>query len=327
MSRRRSSSGTLQRALVRIVPGVLHGLSRLSRRRTLALGRALGRFGFRTAKKARTSALRNVAFAFPELTPAEHRALAVRCFEHWGLVTLDFLRCSRMPRADVLKLVTSFEGVEEYAEPLLAEGRGIVAAGAHLGAIDLFGRFAAARGVALTVVTRDPDDPGFRALVKDLRESGGYQTVDRQGGAALRKLIVALTKGEVVGILPDQNADDLFVPFFGAPAGVADGAAQLALRTGAAIVPAFCLRNPDDTYRIVVRPPIFPDREAPDRTAEVRRLTERFTQEFEAIIRTAPEQYLWLHNRWKGAFEPHNREKWPPGYDRDALKVKWESGA
>lgn len=291
------------------------------------MGRALGRLGFRCAKKARTSALRNLAFAFPELGPAERRALAIRCFEHWGSVTFDFLRCSRLDPATVLQLVTRIEGVEEHADPIIASGRGIVAVGAHLGAIDLFGRFAAARGVALTVVTRDPDDPGFRALVKDLRESGGYQTVDRQGGAALRKLVVALKHGEVVGILPDQNADDLFVPFFAAPAGVADGAAQLALRTGAAVVPAFCLRNDDDTYRIVVRPPILPDPDAPDKDAEIRRITEAFTREFEAVIRTAPEQYLWLHNRWKGAFEERNRAKWPAGHDFDQLKARWESGA
>lgn len=326
MSRRRSASGSFQRTLVRLIPAVLRLVGGLSRPATLALGRGLGRFGFRFATKARRSALRNLEFIYPNLPAEARRRLAVRCFEHWGMVTLDFLRCSRLDKAKVLELVTEVDGVEEHADPVLASGRGIVAVGAHLGAIDLFGRFAAARGVKLTVVTRDPDQPEFRALVKELRESGGYQTVDRQGGASLRKLLTALRSGEVVGILPDQNADDLFVPFFGAPAGVADGAAELALRTGAAVVPAFCLRNSDGSYRIVVRPPILPDPDALDRQAEVRRITEAFTREFEAIIRTAPEQYLWLHNRWKGAFEPRNREKWPSGFDYDALKARWESG-
>ena len=323
MARNSSATRRLQRLTTRVVPVIIRRVGAMPRPNALAWGRRLGRLGYRFANKARRATDRNLAFAFPDMPAAERADLARRCFEHWGAALLDFLKGITTDPKDLLALVTSEEGME-HARPYLDSRSGIVAVGAHVGSLELFARFVAAQGVQLAVVTRDPDDPGMRALVKQLRESGGFTTVDRNRPSGLRTLFRTLADGGVAGLLPDQNASDIFVPFFGAPAGVADGAAALALKTGCVVIPAFCLRNPDDTYRIVVRPPIVPNPDA-DRDTEIRRITTEFTQAFEEIIRSAPEQYLWLHSRWRSSFDPASRNRWPEGYDYDTLKARWES--
>lgn len=322
MARKRSGSRSVQKLLVRLIPPVVRSVGKMPRPKALAWGRRIGRLGHRFATKARRATDRNLAFAFPEMPPAQRAALSVACFEHWGAALFDFLKGITSDPADLLALVTGEEGME-HARPYLENRSGIVAVGAHLGSIELFARFVAAQGVRLAVVSRDPDDPGMREMVKQMRESGGFVTVDRNRPSGLRTLFRTLAEGGVAGILPDQNASDVFVPFFGAPAGVADGAAALALKTGCVVIPAFCLRNPDDTYRIVVREPIVPNQDA-DRDAEIRRITTEFTQVFEDVIRTVPDQYLWLHSRWRSSFDEKSRERWPAGYDFDALKARWE---
>jgi len=323
MARKRSGSLQIQQTLVWLIPRLIRKVGKMPRAKALAWGRRLGRAGHRFARKARRATDRNLAFAFPELSSAERATLSVQCFEHWGAALFDFLKGITTDPTDLLALVTSEEGIE-HARPFLDSKAGIVAVGAHLGSLELFARFAAAQGVQLAVVTRDPDDPGMRSLVKQLRESGGFMTVDRNRPSGLRTLFRTLADGGVAGILPDQNASDLFVPFFGAPAGVADGAAALAIKTGCVVIPAFCLRNPDDTYRIVVRAPIVPNPEN-DRDIEIRRITTEFTNVFEEVIRSAPEQYLWLHSRWRASFDESSRSKWPADYDFDTLKSRWES--
>lgn len=322
MPRSRALTALTQRTLARILPALLARVERMPRPRALALGARLGRLAYRLAGRTRATTLSNLRLAFPELDASAREALARRCFEHWGKVSMDFLKGPSYDRAALDAMVPVLDGYAQNAVPALDAGAGIVAVTAHLGAFELFGRYVGTHGIPMVVVARDPRDPAFGAAVRRLRESGGYRTVDSNGGLALRELLKALRRGEVVGILPDQNAGDVFAPFFGIPAGVADGAALLAYKTGAALIPAFCVLMPDDTYRIVVRPAIPVDRAA-DRAAEVERVTRLFTREIEDAVRAWPEQYLWLHNRWKSAFEEKNRARWPEGYDFDALRARW----
>ena len=314
-----------QRFLAAALPQVTARIERMPREKALARGAALGRLGYRWARKPRDAARRNLALVFPELSAAEREALIKKNFEHWGKVTMDFLKAPTYDAAAVARMVPALEGFEEYARPALESGKGIVAATAHIGSFEMFGRFTGLRGIGLTVIVRAPKDPVFGGYVKRMRESGGYKTIDSYGGLALRELLRTLRRGEVVAILPDQNANDLFVPFFGVPAGTADGAALLAYKTGATLLAAFCVLQPDDTYKVVVRPPILVDPKG-DRETEVRAATERISAEIEWAARQWPEQYLWLHNRFKGSFEPQYRSLWPEGYDYDALKSRWESG-
>ncbi len=309
-----------QRFLAHALERLGDRVGRLPREKALQLGTRLGRLGFYTVKRSRTTALRNLRLVYGDsLTDSQRRELTRKVFEHFGRMTLDFYRSAMRGDDDILSIVTEIEGWEQVRE-VLASGKGLVGVSAHLGNFEIFARYAAKRGVPITAVARDPNDPVFGALVKKIRQSGGYEVVSK-GGAAVRKLFVALKKGEALAMLPDQNSGDVFVPFLGIPAGTVAGPATLALKTGSPIIAAYCVMKPDHTYKIVVHAPLWPQEGESEAS-----LMARVNLALEAGIRAHPEQYLWLHNRWKAAFEEKNASRWPSGYDLPALKAKWQSG-
>jgi Kdo2-lipid IVA lauroyltransferase/acyltransferase len=134
-----------------------------------------------------------------------------------------------------------------------------------------------------------------------------------------------LRRGEAISLLPDQNSGDVFVPFFDVPAGTVAGPAAFALRTGAALIPTYCVRQPDDSYRVLILPPVPAQKSANDRdrSADIARVTGEANRVLESVIRRYPDQWLWLHNRWKSAFEEKNRPLWPDGYDYETLHARW----
>jgi KDO2-lipid IV(A) lauroyltransferase len=114
-------------------------------------------------------------------------------------------------------------------------------------------------------------------------------------------VLAALARGAMVGILLDQNAsrrEGIFVPFFGRPASTSRAMALLAVRTGAPVLPIFARRQPDGRHRVIIRPPLAPPT-ANDREAAIVDLTARCAAVIEAAIREAPEQWLWMHGRWR----------------------------
>jgi Kdo2-lipid IVA lauroyltransferase/acyltransferase len=115
-------------------------------------------------------------------------------------------------------------------------------------------------------------------------------------GSAAREIIKRLKAGEVVGLLPDQNADDAFIPFFGKPAGTVLGPAVLHIKTKAPLLPSCCIRTGPGTYKVIFFEPI---RQLENETAE--ELMTRINAVLEKMIRIAPEQYLWMHDRWRNA--------------------------
>lgn len=314
------STQLLQTFLARIFTLLGNKVARMPRDKALQLGERLGRLSFRVAKRARTTSLRNLRLVYSDsLTHAQRHALTQKVFEHFGRVTLDFYRSALRGDDDILSMVTEIEGWEHVSQAL-ARGKGVVGVSGHLGNFEIFARYAAKRGVPITGVARDPSNPVFSTLVKKIRESGGYKVVSK-GSPSVRKLFVALKKGEALALLPDQNSADLFVPFLGIPAGTTNGPAVLALRTGACILTSYCVMKPDRSYKIVIHEPIWPQ----ENDDEVSLMT-RVNLALEPGIRQYPEQYLWLHNRWKAAFEERFAARWPPGYDLAALKAKWQSG-
>ena len=309
-----------QKFLALILERMGHKIARMPREKALHLGERLGRLGFCIVKRPRTTALRNLRLIYGDsLTEAQRRALTRKVFEHFGRVTLDFYRSAMRGDDMILQLVTEIEGWESSKKALDA-GKGLIGVGGHLGNFEIFARYAAKSGVPLTVVARDPNDPVFGAMVKKIRQSGGYEVVSK-GGASLRKLFVALKKGEAIAMLTDQNSGDVFVPFLGIPAGTVTGPATLALKTGAPLIVSYCVMKPDSTYKIVVHEPLWPEENESEAS-----LMARVNLAIEEGIWQYPEQYLWLHNRWKSAFEDKNAPRWPAGYDLPTLKAKWQGG-
>ena len=186
---------------------------------------------------------------------------------------------------------------KEYEEvrDVIAEGKGLVMVTGHLGNWELGGAALAARGFPVAAVTARQRNPFFNRYIKGTRQRLGLEVVFRSEG--IRPLTQALHSGKVLGLVADQNAQggSVFVDFFGVPAATAKGPAVLALRSGAPIYLAACVREPgeNDEYRgLVERIPILEG----DTPAQ---LVQRYTTLFESWVREYPDQYFWHHRRWK----------------------------
>lgn len=258
-------------------------------------GERLGRLAFRLSRKYRERTLSNLDLAFPEKSPAERRDIAIRMFEHFGRGALEFFRADQRTDESVRASVVEVEGLE-HLERAHALGKGVLVIGGHFGDWERAAHYAVVCGYRLTVVARDANQPEITEALAELRGASGVELLAR-GGAA-RDILRKLKANELVGILPDQNDDEVFVSFFGKPVGTVLGPGVLHVRTGAPVVPLYMVRLGLGRYRMIVEPPLVPDPDAPSPAEGVMRAINR---SLEAVVRAHPEQYLWLHDRWKSA--------------------------
>ncbi|HSF07280.1 MAG TPA: lysophospholipid acyltransferase family protein [Methylomirabilota bacterium] len=261
------------------------------------LGRRMGDLAYLALPHRRRIALENLAQAFPEMTAAERRALCRRSWQHLGLVFVELCALLSRPLDDLLSRIV-VEGREHLDRAMAAHGR-VLALTGHLGNWEVLSVAHRVTPYPLAVVVRPLDAGWINPLAERLRLRTGIELIDKR--KALRPILAALSRGGMVGILLDQNAtrsEGVFVPFFGRLASTSRSVALLALRTGAPIVPIFSRREGDGRHRIIVRPPLDVP-ETGDRETAVAELTGRCTEVIEAAIREAPEQWLWVHNRWR----------------------------
>jgi KDO2-lipid IV(A) lauroyltransferase len=288
---RKTALGRFSGALIRVIEGWMKRKNAIQAEQT---GKRLGRTLFRLSRKHRERALSNLSLCFPELPVAERRSLALRSFEHFGMVATDFMRTKA--RSD--EEVDSHMEVEgrEHVENALANGKGILIVSAHFGNWERFAQYARTQGKQIYAVARDADDAKVQSDVSRLRELTGLQIISR--GNAARTLISLLRENKIVALLPDQNSSETFIKFFGLPTGTVLGPATISLRTGAPLIPAFCARTGPGKYKTHIFPPLEPV-EGIENKAEA--LTQAMNDAIEKIIRMYPEQWLWLHDRWKSS--------------------------
>jgi KDO2-lipid IV(A) lauroyltransferase len=306
---------------------------------TRSFGAAVGRLGHRLDRRHREIARRNLARAFPELAPAEHRRLVAACFRHFGGALCDLISSTRFDAVETCRRF-SYEGWEhlDAAERL---GRGVFLLGAHHGYWEISGRPIGLYKGVIHTVARPADNPRLERELARLRAWNGYSVIHKRGAA--RRMLQALRAGERVGILPDQRVrarEGIEVPFFGRPAMTTPVLARLSLRSGAPVVPVFAYPRPRGRYHLVVLPPILPGeasgksatptgspaadgesvgpagrpaagsgegaatRNAGDDPATVARLTGRYLEVIEREIRRHPEMWLWMHQRWEEREKP-----------------------
>ncbi len=243
----------------------------------------------------RRIALDNLAIAFPELSARERLRLAFRNYCHLGLCAADFLRSPSLSDDRLFALVRP-DGWEKV-EPLLAARRGFVVATAHLGNFELFGVYAARRKAPLTILTR-PLKGGANAGWVDTRALAGVREIHK----GMQNLLDAVRNGEVLALLIDQNMlarRAIFTPFFGKRAATTPAPAVVADRTGAPVFLAVALRNPDGTYRTHIEGPYEMEHQGGGAADDVARFTAMLNGRLEALVRAHPEQWFWMHRRWK----------------------------
>lgn len=261
------------------------------------LGGALGAVAHTLLRGRRRIVLANLELALGrELDPARRAAVARAHFHHLGLTALEACRLFFGAAAPLLERVR-VEGLE-HLHAALGHGRGVLYLTAHLGNWELLAAAHAVTGVGLSVVVRPLDNPRLEALLARGRARGGVGLIPKR--RALRPVMNVLARGGCVGILLDQDAgpDGVFVPYFGHPASTSRSLAVLALKTGAPVVPAFIRRLADGGHRVTLEA-MVPLARTGDRGHDVAAATAAFTAVIERHVRAQPEQWFWVHRRWK----------------------------
>ncbi|MEP6921948.1 MAG: lysophospholipid acyltransferase family protein [bacterium] len=294
-----ASRGKLKTTLEYVVArAALSTLGALPRPMSIASGRAIGRLAYLLGGRLRRTAIRNLELAFPELEPDEKKRLLRGCFDSLGRQLGEFSQLARVTPEELQRIVDC-EGLE-HLQAAQARGRGVILFTGHLGAWELSSFALSALGRPLSFMVRRIDNPRIEEMVNAVRTRFGNQTIDKN--AVSRAALRHLNEGGTLGLLPDVNMlarEGVFVDFFGTPASTTSMPAKLALRTGAAVVPIYVPWDAE-RQRFVMRieSPLVVEQTGNDEV-DVIQLTSQFMSSIESIVRRYPEQWLWIHKRWK----------------------------
>jgi len=262
-----------------------------------ALGAGLGRIAYWILPGRRRVALDNLTLVFGDtLSPEARATLARQSFEHLGMTAME---CCRLFFGPAERLFARVRGQGlEYIGQAMARGRGIFFLTGHFGNWELLAATHGLAGFGLSVVVRPLDNPYLDTLIARARERSGLRAISKR--EAVQGVREALGRGECIGILLDQDAgrDGEFVPFLGRPASTSRALAVLALKTRAPVLPAFIHRLPDGGHELVLDPEI-PLAITGDLDHDIHVNTARFTAAIERHVRAHPEQWFWVHRRWK----------------------------
>jgi KDO2-lipid IV(A) lauroyltransferase len=273
--------------------GLLRVLATLPYRMQRAVGRLLGRLALPLLRRRRAVAATNLRLCFPELSEAERRALLARHFESLGLQLVEVGMAWFASDARVRRLVR-LEGLE-HLERATAGGKGAILLSGHFAPTEFAGRILRAHQLQVAGLYRTNRNPLVDAV---LRRSRARATVDLIPKESMRQLVRRLAQGVSVWYAPDQSYRrrySVLIPFFGEPAMTNAALTHIARISGAPVVPFFARRLPGSAgYLVTLEPALegFPSGEE----ADARRVNALLERE----IRKAPEQYYWIHRRFKG---------------------------
>lgn len=241
--------------------------------------------------------LYNLRRAFPEKADAEIRRIARGAYRNLGIVAAEFFDLPGLNREKVDRDI-AVEGLD-HCRRALEKGKGVLFFGAHFGNWEMEALAVALLVKPCVVIYRPLDNALLDRLVLKVRGATGNTPLAKE--RAMRPMLRTLKENGMLGILIDQNVDcyeGIFVDYFGRPACTTDGLALLALHTGAPVLPGHMARQPDGRYRLVLGPEVEVI-DTGDRATDIRVNTQRFTKVIEETVRRHPDQWLWLHKRWK----------------------------
>lgn len=302
MSRRPTWGHRLEHAAFRGIGGIARVLPEGA---ALALGAGAGAFIGGVLRVWRERVDPNLRRAFPARSTRWRREVAARCYRHFGREMAALLRLYSAGPERIRERTEFGDGFREL-RTAVEEGRGAIVVSGHLGNWELGGAALSVRGIPMDVLARRQSNPLFDRAIREIREGVGMRLIEPSEGP--RPILRALRDGRAVAFVGDQDARDrgVFVDFFGIPASTPRGPALFSLRTGAPLFIGLMLREPGPRarYRGVI------ERVDADLTGDaeedVRRLTRAHTGILQGYIEAYPEQYLWLHRRWKT--EPSDRD-------------------
>jgi KDO2-lipid IV(A) lauroyltransferase len=263
-----------------------------------AVGKCLACVVYLLHVRLRRVGMRNLSLAFPEKTEAERARILRGEFFSLGRQLAEVCHFPEYTLENIDEVVV-FEGFENL-EKARARGKGVLLFAGHFGGWELSSFVISMRGHWMHVIMRGMDNDYLNRLILYYRTMHGNKAVDKDD--FVRGLLSAMKAGEVVGMLIDTNMtppQGIFVDFFGTPACTASGMARIALRTDAAVVPTFTIWDAAlGKYRLRFDPALELIRSG-DQEADIAANTQMFTKVIEDYVRKYPEQWLWVHRRWK----------------------------
>ncbi len=235
--------------------------------------------------------------AFSEKTSAEIRTLTKGVFKMLGKNAGEILRASKIETLEQLEKILVTEGYENFTKAN-SMGKGVIFLTCHLGAFDLQVTNMALRGLNPNIIGTPLKDPRLNDLLWKYRNQHGAIAIER--GKETFRMIKVLKSGGSVALLIDQDTKvkSTFVDFFGMPASTPVGATMMAMKTGAAVVPTYVHLGEDGLQHMHILPEV-PMRISEDEEGDIVYNTQVLTSMIEGWIRKYPEQWVWMHKRWK----------------------------
>jgi len=288
------------RNLLEYVPAwlVLHSLTVMPRGLAVATGELIARVAYYLHRKLRRVAHRNLELAMPDLNQSQREAIAKTVFLNMGRLLAEFSQFPRLKPENLSRIVI-YDGLENY-QRAASGGRGVLFLTGHFGAWELCAFAHGMFGNRLSFLVRPLDNPLIDAMITRYRTLSGNRVIDKNN--SVKPVLRALHQGEPVGFLVDANTlpdQGVFCDFFGISACTTTGLAVFALRTGAPVVPGFLLWDRGVRRHILKFDPEIPLIKTGDFKDDVRANTARFTKVIEDFSRRYPDQWLWIHKRWK----------------------------
>lgn len=281
---------------------LLGGLGILPRKLSIAVGILTARLGFHLLGGLRRTGHKSLSIAFPAMPLDERHRLLKLSFENLGRVLGEvskFPSASAQSLSELIDYEFDPDEISRY-EAERAKGRGVIVASPHLGNWEM-GVFAySAIYEPLSYLARPLDNPKVEGLIADIRSKFGNRAINKRN--SVRTAMAMLGEGSIVGVLPDVNVqekDGVFVPFFGTLACTTAGVALLAKRTNAMIVPICCVWDDARQKYRAIHGKIIEPVSSDDRHRDLRETTALMTAAMEDFVRRFPDQWLWIHKRWK----------------------------
>ncbi|MCL6120733.1 MAG: lysophospholipid acyltransferase family protein [Deltaproteobacteria bacterium] len=268
---------------------------------SLKIGRFLGLLFYKIDKKHRKHTLNNLKIAFPTKTENELTDIAIKFYKNLGMVFVEIFRLNKYKESNIDDFVEyDFDQINN-----IYGGQGILLLTAHFGNWELLAKTFGLKGYKGNVLARPLDNPYIEKILYDLRTASGNKVIYNRENA-VKNIIKALNEKEIVGFLPDENASKrigVFVDFFGVKACTMPGMANIAAKTKLPVIPAFIVRIKGkggnySKHRLIIEPPLD-IKYTGDRKTDTMNILKLFNEKIEDIIKQYPEQWFWIHNRWK----------------------------
>lgn len=262
------------------------------------LGSVLGLFAYYVVPVRRSVALTNLRTAFPEKSGKEHKKICRNAYRNFGMTFFEFFWLSRLSPEKIKQIVT-FDPPDSF-QKAMAKNRGVIAVSGHFSSFELFSVAVANSGIPVDVVVKPMKNPYIENILDTLRHKTKLGVIKVKNGFS--KVAESVAQKRMIAMIADQDAGQkgVFVKFFGIESSVPAGPAVLAVKSKAPMVAGFIVREGIAKYTGKIHN--IPYDNLPEtKEDQIREITHRYSSLLESYIRQYPEQYFWMHKRWKTA--------------------------